>query len=207
MLLKNARTRMPFEGVAGFYRALYQGREGIKNPIFYVSSSEWNLYDLLIDFCVYQGIPKGPFLLRRLATRFYHIGRGSGSHDHKIEKIRHIIQVFKGLKFILIGDSGQQDPEIYSRIAHEAPECIAAIYIRDVHPSRHKAVLSLAHDLQKLHIEMVMVKDTMEAARHALQMGFISEKYMHDIAVEKYKDKHTPGDLKQLITEKLHPTA
>lgn len=204
MLLKNARTRMPFEGVAGFYRALHEGQGGTcKNPIFYVSSSEWNLYDLLSDFCTFQGIPKGPFLLRSLTTRFYKVGRGSNSHDHKLDKIRHLLGISGNLKFILIGDSGQKDPEIYNTIARETPDRVAGIYIRDVRPSRHKDVLALAHALQELHIEMLLVKDTMEAARHALQMGFITEHALRDIAIEKYKDKHTPGDLQQMVKETL----
>jgi phosphatidate phosphatase APP1 len=63
--LNNARTRLPFAGVAAFYRALQSGPEStLFNPVFYVSSSPWNLYDLLVDFCAVQGIPKGPFMLR-----------------------------------------------------------------------------------------------------------------------------------------------
>ena len=49
--LNNARTRLPFAGVAEFYRSLQLGRNGKRNnPFFYVSSSPWNLYDLLKDF-------------------------------------------------------------------------------------------------------------------------------------------------------------
>ena len=65
VLLGNARTRLPFPGVAAFYRALHAGVSGAEtNPVFYVSSSPWNLYDLLIDFLEHQGIPKGPLTLR-----------------------------------------------------------------------------------------------------------------------------------------------
>ncbi|MBA3900704.1 MAG: hypothetical protein H0X62_10930, partial [Bacteroidetes bacterium] len=60
MLFKNAYTRLPFEGVAGFYRALHKGYQGnCHNPIFYVSSSQWNLFDLLQDFCDIRRIPQG----------------------------------------------------------------------------------------------------------------------------------------------------
>ena len=59
-LLHNAHTRLPFEGVAGFYQALQRGRDGeAYNPVFYVSNSPWNLYDLLEDFLDVQGIPRG----------------------------------------------------------------------------------------------------------------------------------------------------
>ena len=65
ILTKNALTRLPFPGIATFYKALSKGiNQRYKNPIFYVSSSEWNLYDFLADFCTHQNIPKGPFLLQ-----------------------------------------------------------------------------------------------------------------------------------------------
>ena len=67
ILTKNAHTRLPFPGVAEFYQALREPhqKEG-PNPIFYVSSSEWNLYDFLIDFCQKQNIPRGVFFLQEL---------------------------------------------------------------------------------------------------------------------------------------------
>ena len=47
----NEHTRVPFEGVAAFYKALQKGVSGNEsNPIFYVSSSPWNLYGFLIEF-------------------------------------------------------------------------------------------------------------------------------------------------------------
>ena len=60
VFLRNARTRLPFPGVAAFYRAL-QGTT--PNPLFYLSSSPWNLYDLLVDFFEVRGIPPGPLYL------------------------------------------------------------------------------------------------------------------------------------------------
>src|SRR5690606_30277301 len=64
-MLHNARTRKPFEGVAAFYRALQAGGDGTRhNPIFYVSSSAWNLYDLFRVFLEHNQLPSGPILLR-----------------------------------------------------------------------------------------------------------------------------------------------
>jgi phosphatidate phosphatase APP1 len=65
LLLGNARTRMPFAGVAAFYRALQAARAAMRRiPLFYVSSSPWNLYDLLIEIFEHNGIPLGPLMLR-----------------------------------------------------------------------------------------------------------------------------------------------
>ncbi|MFS8137888.1 MAG: phosphatase domain-containing protein, partial [Thermomonas sp.] len=64
--LHNARTRKPLLGVAELYRALQLGLDGKgRNPIFYVSNSPWNLYDLLEDFFDLNAIPFGPMLMRR----------------------------------------------------------------------------------------------------------------------------------------------
>ncbi|HYC34079.1 MAG TPA: phosphatase domain-containing protein, partial [Gemmatimonadales bacterium] len=109
VLLENARTRLPFPGVAAFYRALAAGAGGEANPIFYVSNSPWNLYDVIGDFLEVQDIPAGPLLLRdwdlgaRLRRR----------PPHKPSAIAEILATYPDLPFILIGDSGQEDPEIY----------------------------------------------------------------------------------------------
>jgi phosphatidate phosphatase APP1 len=63
--LENARTRLPFPGVAALNRALQRGADGTTlNPLFYVSSSPWNMYDNLEEFLAIQHIPAGPLLLR-----------------------------------------------------------------------------------------------------------------------------------------------
>src|SRR5688500_18970417 len=51
VFLHNARTRLPFAGIAAFYKSLQLGKNGKRNnPFFYVSSSPWNMYDLLKEF-------------------------------------------------------------------------------------------------------------------------------------------------------------
>lgn len=66
ILLSNASTRLPFDGVSAFYRALYQGAGGDQsNPLFFVSASPWNLYDLFVDFFNLHGIPGGPLIFLR----------------------------------------------------------------------------------------------------------------------------------------------
>ncbi|MBD0258241.1 MAG: DUF2183 domain-containing protein, partial [Cytophagales bacterium] len=150
MLFKNARSRLPFEGVASFYSALQKGRDGgAFNPVFYVSSSSWNLYDLLVDFCNYQGIPRGPFMLR--GSRLDQFTFFASIHkEHKMAKIRQILTSFHDLRFILIGDSGQKDAEIYSQVVREFPGRILAVYIRDVsNEERDAAVRSIAGTLHQ----------------------------------------------------------
>lgn len=201
MLFKNAKTRLPFDGAAAFYQALFQGPDLEKgHPFFYVSSSEWNLYDLLVDFCHYHNFPKGSFLLRDAKINLKKIWKaGSGNHNHKHEKICRIFDMSGSLPFILIGDSGQHDAEIYRDIAVANTGRVLAIYIRDVRPSRHRAVQEIADQLSQKDITMLLVKDTEEAAIHALKSGFIHPDSVQGIIDEKHINQEMDTELFQIL--------
>lgn len=194
MLFKNAHTRVPFEGVAAFYRALQKGRMGQDglNPIFYISSSEWNLYDLLVDFMAFRHIPAGPFLLQELEHSIFHFWKsGGGNHDHKLKKILFLLSYFKDLDFILIGDSGQRDPHLYLMAAREAPDRIKAVYIRCIGKAHeNQQILEIAREMKSMNIPMLLIDNTEEAARHALMNGYIDASSMPDIARQLEKDRH-----------------
>lgn len=195
MLFKNAHTRVPFEGVAAFYRALQKGNRGQLglNPLFYVSSSEWNLYDLLVDFFEFRNIPVGPFLLQELEHSIFHFWKsGGGTHEHKLKKIFFLFSFFKDMDFILIGDSGQRDPQIYLKVAREAPERIKAVYIRCIGKAHeNRQIREIAQEMKSMNIPMLLIDDTEEAARHALINGFIDDLSMPDIARQLEKDQRS----------------
>jgi phosphatidate phosphatase APP1 len=181
-LVHNATTRLAFRGVASFYRALQQGSDGQKhNPVFYVSSSPWNMYDMLEDFFRINELPKGPILLRDIgltANRFI-----KDKHArHKLDKIRRIMHYNPGLRFILIGDSGQHDPEIYRQVNEDFPGRVKAIYIRDVtHAKRKAEVEQLAREMQALGVPFVVKSATSDAAIHAEEAGFIRQGSCRDV--------------------------
>ncbi|HXF63963.1 MAG TPA: phosphatase domain-containing protein, partial [Caldilineaceae bacterium] len=163
VFLHSARTRLPFPGVAAFYQALHRGRTGDeRNPLFFVSSSAWNLYDLLVDFMALNDIPPAPLLL----TDYGANESGflfSGHRTHKLEQIGRILSTYPTLPFILIGDSGQKDPEIYHQVAQDHPGRILAIYIRDVsQPSRHAEIEHIRNALGAgaKPVEMLLEADT-----------------------------------------------
>ncbi|HUP89457.1 MAG TPA: phosphatase domain-containing protein, partial [Longimicrobiales bacterium] len=175
-LLGNAHTRTPFKGVASFYAALQQGETGTGfHPIFYVSSSPWNLYDVIEQFLALQRIPMGPTLLRDWGMSIDRIPFGHAAH--KLSMIRHVLEMYPTMKFILIGDSGQEDPEIYREVAREYPGRILAAYIRDISPGspRARVLGAMVRDLAKNGIEMVLATNTLIAARHAAQSGWIAQ--------------------------------
>jgi len=170
VLLNNAHTRLAFEGVNAFYEALRRGVEGrAHNPIFYVSSSPWNIYDVLEDFLNVHGVPEGPLFLKDWSLSVL------GKHrTHKLGIIRTLLATYPDLPFVLIGDSGEEDPEIYLQAAREHPGRITAIYIRDVTTAERDAeVRAIAREASSLGTEMVLVEDTAEAAEHAASVGLI----------------------------------
>ncbi len=188
--LGNAYTRLPFAGVAAFYRALQSGPvTTLFNPIYYVSSSPWNLYDLLVDFFRIQGLPKGPILLRDFGLNADLLSSES-HHMHKLAMIRKILDVNPQLPFVLIGDSGQQDPEIYAQVVGENPDRIRAIYIRDVSvgDERDASVRELIRTTEAANVPMLLVEDTVAAAEHAAQLGLIDSDTIPEIRPDRRAD-------------------
>lgn len=173
--LGNAHTRVPFAGVVAFYQALSKGLVGRENnPFFYVSSSPWNLYGFLRDLMEIHEIPKGPLMLRDIGMSREHFI--SGSHTrHKLVQIKRVFDIIRDIPFILIGDSGQHDTEIYLQVIRDFPGRVKMVYIRDVDSSSHKKVLKIAREIEELGVEMMLVTDTINAARHAVSKGWISE--------------------------------
>jgi phosphatidate phosphatase APP1 len=157
--------------VSEFYRAVQAGRTGGEcNPIFYVSSSPWNLYDLLEDFLDLHGVPAGPLFLKDWSPT------NLGKHErHKLDVIRTLLATYPELPFVLIGDSGEQDPEIYRKIVQEHPGRIRSIYIRDVTTRERDVVVGrIGEELRDLGVEMLFTADTAEALAHAAEQGLIS---------------------------------
>jgi phosphatidate phosphatase APP1 len=192
VLLENALTRLPFPGVAAFYRALERGATGVEtNPIFYVSSSPWNLYDVIDGFLHAQRIPSGPLLLRD-----WDFGRLSERHaTHKGTVIREILDTYPDLPFLLVGDSGQEDPEIYAELVRDRPGRVKAVYIRNVTPrvDRLARIETLAREVADAGSTLVLADDTLAVARHAAIHGWIASDALVEIGGEKRDDEGETG--------------
>ncbi|MGK2962881.1 MAG: App1 family protein [Gemmatimonadaceae bacterium] len=195
VMLGNARTRLPFHGVAAFYRALREGTSGGENnPVFYVSSSPWNLYDLITEFMELQNIPKGPLLLRDWDISLNALS-STRHFEHKSVAIRNVMQLYPDLKFVLIGDTSQHDPEIYRQIVAEFPERVTAIYIRDVtrREDRSSSIERLAEEVRESASTLVLAEDTLGAALHAVEHGLIAADAVPEIGEEKRVDEGSAG--------------
>jgi phosphatidate phosphatase APP1 len=198
LLRSNAYTRKPFEGVSALYRALHRGAGGAEdNPVFYVSSSPWNLYTPLTDFLRLQGLPEGPLMLKDFGD---HLLFAPTDHaGHKLRCIEQVLSTHAGLRFVLIGDSGEQDPEIYARAVQAHPGRVLAIYIRSVDPdpARHAAVARLAHAVGLAGVPMLPVPDSVSAAHHAAQAGWIAAQAVEEVRADKRQEIAATGSLRQ----------
>jgi phosphatidate phosphatase APP1 len=170
ILFGNAFSREAFEGVAKFYQALHQE----KNPIFYVSSSPWNVYDVLLQFLELNDIPMGPLLLRDWGLSPEEI-LPTNHAKHKLAMIRQILHTYPALPFLLLGDSGQEDPEIYSQIVSEFPKRIVGIYIRDVTgQERKRRIETLAKGVSEHQSFLELSHESITMMKDAKTRGLIS---------------------------------
>ncbi|KAA5541834.1 DUF2183 domain-containing protein [Roseiconus nitratireducens] len=183
-MLHNSRTRVVLPGVPAFYQSLRRGASGnAANPFFYVSSSAWNLYDAMQDFLSYHELPRGPILLRDLGidkTKFIKTG-----HRHKLDKICQILETIDSLPFVLIGDAGQKDPQLYTEVVKRFPGRVKAIYIRQVSwKDRRSTIESLAEEMKQASpdVELRLIEDTAAAAEHAAQLKLIDPASVGEVA-------------------------
>jgi len=169
-IFKSAASRIPLEGAAEFYHKLHRGESGENsNPIFYVSHSPWNLYRYLDFFLKQNAFPKGPILLRSFKDIFK---KQSGDRPQKHIEIVNILKTYPKLKFILIGDSGENDADIYMDVANEFSSQVAAIYLRSVkHKKKMLRVRSLFKDYKQ--IPVLLVETSAHAITHARNHVFI----------------------------------
>lgn len=169
-LTGSALTRTPFAGAAELYRALAEGGSGPDhNPLFYVSSSPWNLYGFLAAFIEHRGFPQGPLLLRDLLGA----GERRPHHAHKGERIDEVLAVHSDLAFVLVGDSGQHDPEIYAEAVRRHPARILAVYIREVRLDPGDGRVEAITDTWDQDVPFVLAADSAVVAEHAADLGLL----------------------------------
>jgi len=174
-LLTEVTERTPLPGAAELYRALSVPRAGGSVPVFYLSTSPWNLYEVLTRFLVLRGFPAGPLLLTDWGPSRTNLFRVP-TEEHKLTLIRALLTDNPALQVVLIGDTGQLDPEIYATIAQEAPDRVRAVYVRrTVGMSTKRAVElhGLARRVAACGVPMLVVDDSVQIAEHAARVGLL----------------------------------
>lgn len=124
VLHENARRAVP--GMAQLYQRLL--RDDPRAPLLYLSTEAWNAAPALGRFLQRHGYPAGPLLLTDWGpTRTGWFRDGA---DHKRETLRRLTREFPQVRWLLVGDDGQRDPEIYAELAAEQPDRVRGLAIR-----------------------------------------------------------------------------
>lgn len=168
--LQNPFTRQALPDVPRWYQALSNTGE---RPFFYVSSSPWNLFDLLQQLFAIKKIPFGTMFLRDYGIDNREMIVGT-HHNHKRIAIERILKSFPNMKFVLLGDTAQQDAYIYRDISQLYPKQIELIFIRDV-GIRHLAapVRLVVQELKRQDTAMYIIKSSHEGMGISKKKGLI----------------------------------
>jgi len=177
LAFSNARTRVVYPGIPSFYRALRDGLSGVdNNPFFYISGSPYNLYDLFMEIFRLRGVPTG-----HMALKNFGVGAFSDSMIdqvlYKTAKIGSLFETYPHLRFVLVGDTGESDPEIYTEMARRFPGKVPLILLRDLEsrkaPGHGPDWQDMRAALAGAGTMLVPLNDIQEAASAAAQAGLV----------------------------------
>jgi phosphatidate phosphatase APP1 len=132
----NEHARRPVPGMSVLYERLQRSAGGC--PVIYLSTGAWNVAPTLSRFLSRNLYPSGPLLLTDWGPthdRFFRSGR-----EHKHASLERLAAEFPHMRWLLVGDDGQHDEELYGGFLHEHPDSVAAVAIRQLSPS--EAVLA-----------------------------------------------------------------
>jgi phosphatidate phosphatase APP1 len=143
-LLRNTLLR-EFAAVPGM-AAVYRRWEQAGTAFHYVSASPWQLASCLGGFIESAGLPAGSLHLKLFRLKdSTPLGRLPSRKRSKRRAIEQVMADFPGRRFLLVGDSGERDPDVYAEVAGRRPEQVAGIAIRQVagrlSPRRQRAWL------------------------------------------------------------------
>ena len=192
-LRRNAYRRTAFPGVSAFYRALRDGSEAGTASFFYLTSSAWNVYDVMRLFFEVSDVPTGPILMRDLGLSPDKLVKGTHSR-HKLRRVREILATYPDKRFVLIGDTGQHDAEIYRDVIEGLAEDgdagrVAAVYLRDVSPDRRDAqVQEIIDHLGELGVPAVADETSHAHAEHAATLGLVDPSRLGEIKGQADED-------------------
>ncbi|MBB5437306.1 phosphatidate phosphatase APP1 [Pedobacter sp. AK017] len=175
LFIKNPRTRKTFQDTYTLYKSLSLSHTSADqpNPFFYVSSSEWNLYDYLVETFRYNKLPEGAFLLNQIKRWKDLIKTGKTGHQGKLMRVMRILDAFPNQKFVFLGDNTQSDPAIYTAIAEKYPENIEAVYIRNIRKEKEALTCEFLKKIEARNIRTCLFETNEEAITDALSAGLI----------------------------------
>jgi len=177
LFARSAQERTPFPGMAALYRGLRTGRsETESNPLIYLSRSPWSIYPVLEEFFSLHRFPPDPVILLREWGITWRHPMPQRAPSHKADLLKTLFTTYTDQRFVLIGDSGQRDPELYGSFARNHPGRVEAIYIREAGESRSRrdTLEDMRTSLEELGVPMIIAQHTEQLAQDAATRGFIS---------------------------------
>ena len=101
---------------------------------------------------------------------------------------------------MLLGDSGQRDPEIYAQVVREQPGGVLAIYIRNV-TSCHRAaaIAQLAAEVAEAGSSLILAHDSSAMAVHAADRGLITPAAMENVRAAVRASDASPGSRREVV--------
>lgn len=197
LFVEGADSRVAFPGAAALYRAFHNGAEGDAcNPILYVSRGPWGIYDVLDEFFRRHAIPIGPILFLREWGISLTSPLPRKAVDHKRRLIDAMLEFYRDRPFVLIGDSGQHDPEVYRHIVEAHGNRVLAVYIRNVSRdhARRDEILAMARPLLDAGASLLLASDSTAMAEHAADLGLIAPQAVALVRGERAAEAETPEE-------------
>jgi phosphatidate phosphatase APP1 len=182
-LLRDAHGRKPIPGTPSLYRGLARGGGGRpESTFFYVSSSPWNLYDMLVQFLGLRGFPRGPLFLTdwRPGPTF---GDPPENPGHKRARIRRILDAYPELTFVLVGDDGEADPQIYREFVGSDPQRVRLAMVRSVRGVAGDSARDVP-SLPQTPTDVLTCSDAEHMAPIAHRLGLVDELTVEEVQTE-----------------------
>lgn len=187
MLLDKVSTRQAVPGMAYFLKGLqhqlhilepaHRETEKLPPPFLFLSNGAWNTIPVLRNFLERGGFPRSTVLLRPWG--FSEIGFPTSGPSNKLGHFADLTRMFPQVKWVLIGDNGQRDPEIFTEFGRRWPQNLAAVAIRTLLPLEHLTSHGTMKELSRLDranlpsgVPLVFGEDGFRLNRFASTMDF-----------------------------------
>lgn len=132
-LLLPPESRRAVAGMAQLYAGwLQRNPHPQATPVFYVSATPRQLSDSVRRFLRHNGFPRGVLQLKEVYS--HQADPLRDQQAYKLGRLRAILAAYPGVRFTLVGDDGERDPECYAALQASHPERIHEVWIRPVHP-------------------------------------------------------------------------
>ena len=128
---ENAREAVP--GMAPLFRRLVATEPGA--PVIYLSTGAWNAAPAIGRFLHRHGYPPGTMLLTDWGPT--NTGWFRSGPAHKVAQLRRLFSEFPQVRWVLVGDDGQRDPDVYAGAAARLPDHVRAVALRELTPTEH----------------------------------------------------------------------